>query len=75
MFLKFSYIAPFYYHASENEKGSSNLDHMACFWISPPPESRPQEVGRPMAMQYTLYHDSTSVDREFLTNVVSLVFN
>nr|CAG4643045.1 EOG090X020Z [Ilyocryptus agilis] len=33
-------------------------DSLSCFWVSPPAEARPQELGRPMSMQYNLVYDS-----------------
>ncbi|KAF4518786.1 hypothetical protein B566_EDAN005407 [Ephemera danica] len=30
---------------------------MVCYWVMPPPESRPQEYGRPMLMSYSVTQD------------------
>lgn len=35
---------------------------LSCYWVAPPPESRPQEVARPMAMQYQVIFDSCLKD-------------
>lgn len=43
--------------------------HLMCYWVSPPPESRPLELGRPMAMQYNVVYD-TSVKDEVIPKLV-----
>lgn len=32
------------------------------FWVLPPPENRPHELGRPMLMAYSLHHDESISD-------------
>nr|CAG4646851.1 EOG090X020Z [Megafenestra aurita]SVE92250.1 EOG090X020Z [Megafenestra aurita] len=48
--------------------------HLMCYWVSPPPESRPLELGRPMAMQYNVVYD-TSVKDEVIPKLVRMIEN
>nr|SVE85354.1 EOG090X020Z [Daphnia pulicaria] len=41
---------------------STSTSHLTCYWVSPPTESRPLELGRPMAMQYNVVYDATVKD-------------
>nr|CAG4642337.1 EOG090X020Z [Evadne anonyx] len=46
-----------YTELNETSGGSPGCP-LTCYWVSPPPESRPQELARPMAMKYTVVPDS-----------------
>nr|CAG4649131.1 EOG090X020Z [Scapholeberis mucronata]SVE93477.1 EOG090X020Z [Scapholeberis mucronata] len=48
--------SPFYQIDDPNET------HLLCYWVSPPTESRPLELGRPMTMQYNIIFDSSCKD-------------
>ena len=43
---------------------------MNCYWVSPPPESRPLEVARPMNMQHNVVVDP-SIEEDVISNIVS----
>jgi len=43
---------------------------MNCYWVSPPPESRPLEVARPMSMQHNVVVDP-SIEEDVISNIVS----
>ena len=55
--------APFHCVTSSdsNDQGASP-NHVTCYWISPPAESRPLELGRPMSMQYNVVYDNSIKD-------------
>nr|CAG4641497.1 EOG090X020Z [Eurycercus lamellatus] len=57
--------SPFYQTEANQTNSSSTL---TCYWVSPPPESRPQELGRPMAMQYNLVY-GTNVKEEVVPKI------
>lgn len=59
--------APFC-EADASETGSPSS--MTCYWVSPPAESRPQELGRPMSMQYNLVHDGAVNNQDIVARVV-----
>ncbi|KAI9550322.1 hypothetical protein GHT06_001752 [Daphnia sinensis] len=39
---------------------TNSTSHLACYWVCPPAESRPLELGRPMAMQYNVVYDTSA---------------
>nr|SVE70282.1 EOG090X020Z [Daphnia similis]SVE72170.1 EOG090X020Z [Daphnia similis] len=39
---------------------TNSTSHLACYWVCPPAESRPLELGRPMAMQYNVVYDASA---------------
>ncbi|XP_057364736.1 MPN domain-containing protein-like [Daphnia carinata] len=39
---------------------TNSASHLACYWVCPPAESRPLELGRPMAMQYNVVYDTSA---------------
>nr|SVE85984.1 EOG090X020Z [Daphnia similis]SVE86612.1 EOG090X020Z [Daphnia similis]SVE87239.1 EOG090X020Z [Daphnia similis]SVE87864.1 EOG090X020Z [Daphnia similis] len=39
---------------------TNSTSHLACYWVCPPAESRPLELGRPMAMQYSVVYDTSA---------------
>jgi len=47
-----------YGELNETAAGSSSGCPLTCYWVSPPPESRPQELARPMAMKYNVVSDA-----------------
>ncbi|XP_046464579.1 MPN domain-containing protein-like isoform X2 [Daphnia pulex] len=49
-----------FHHAEPSQ--STSTTHLTCYWVSPPTESRPLELGRPMAMQYNVVYDATVKD-------------
>jgi hypothetical protein len=59
LFTLLFYSAPFH-HVEPSQ--STSTSHLTCYWVSPPTESRPLELGRPMAMQYNVVYDATVKD-------------
>lgn len=57
-------LAPYY-----REDDTQTPSPATCFWVSPPTEARPQELGKPMAMQYNVVYDS-SVKEEVIPKIV-----
>nr|CAH0107839.1 unnamed protein product [Daphnia galeata] len=47
---------------STDPSQTTSTSHLTCYWVSPPTESRPLELGRPMAMQYNVVYDTTVKD-------------
>nr|SVE78720.1 EOG090X020Z [Daphnia lumholtzi] len=39
---------------------TNSANHLACYWVCPPAESRPLELGRPMSMQYNVVYDTSA---------------
>ena len=56
---------------NESNTGSSPGCPLTCYWVSPPPESRPQELARPMAMKYNMVSD-TQIDQAVHNDIVSI---
>nr|CAG4636814.1 EOG090X020Z [Ceriodaphnia reticulata]SVE72796.1 EOG090X020Z [Ceriodaphnia reticulata] len=55
--------SPFHRITSSDSNGQgASSSHITCFWVSPPAESRPLELGRPMAMQYNVVYDNSIKD-------------
>lgn len=52
---------------------ANSPSHMICYWVSPPAESRPLELGRPMAMQYNVVYDA-SIRDEVVPKLVRMIF-
>ena len=65
---KFHLISAPYYR-EPTESGESSYP-MNCYWVSPPPESRPLEVARPMNMQHNVVVDP-SIEEDVTSNIVS----
>ncbi|XP_052867706.1 MPN domain-containing protein CG4751 [Anopheles cruzii] len=42
-----------------DEQNTALESNVMSFWVTPPPENRPSEYGRPMLMTYTLVQDET----------------
>jgi len=55
---------------NESNTGSSPGCPLTCYWVSPPPESRPQELARPMAMKYNMVSD-TQIDQAVHNDIES----
>nr|SVE74044.1 EOG090X020Z [Daphnia barbata] len=52
-------LSPF--HQTDPSQTTSTSP-LTCYWVSPPTESRPLELGRPMAMQYNVVYDVSIKD-------------
>ena len=50
----------------------SNESDMLVYWVVPPPESCPQEYGKPLKMVYTMVIDPC-LSQEVLTTIENLV--
>jgi hypothetical protein len=58
--LLFNFAAPYYQEPGQEETGkvAAGMESaLVCYWVMPPPESRPQEYGRPMLMSYSVNQD------------------
>lgn len=75
----FVFAAPYqrglgeYTELNETAAGDSPGCPLTCYWVSPPPESRPQELARPMAMKYTMVSDA-SINQAVYHDIVSIYF-
>lgn len=59
----FFFLAPFHPFDGvdvDSTDPAAAAGHLRCYWVSPPAESRPLEVGKPMAMQYTIATDQSN---------------
>nr|SVE79978.1 EOG090X020Z [Daphnia magna] len=52
---------------------TNSTSHLACYWVCPPAESRPLELGRPMAMQYNVVYD-TCAKEDLVSKLVKTHF-
>lgn len=52
---------------------TNSISHLSCYWVCPPAESRPLELGRPMAMQYNVVYE-TSVQDDVVPKLVKNSF-
>nr|SVE73415.1 EOG090X020Z [Daphnia atkinsoni] len=52
-------LSPF---ALTDRTETNSISHLSCYWVCPPAESRPLELGRPMAMQYNVVYDTSVQD-------------
>nr|CAG4649976.1 EOG090X020Z [Sida crystallina] len=54
--------SPYFRDISDVGGDPASSSPMACYWVVPPPEARPQEVAKPMAMQHNVIVDSSFED-------------